>query len=78
MVSGAGFVYTGLSGGAVQYDGFSPVGSAVFADGTVADGQVMKFEVTASSVPEPSTDALLAMGGSALLFQTRRRKQTRV
>ena len=71
MVNGATFDYTGLNGATVQYDGMTPVASAPFATGTVSNGDVMKFEVTAPSVPAASAWAL-AITGAGLLVAARR------
>ena len=51
MVDHATFVYTGVNGAIVQFEGLVTVPSANFATGTVANGEVMEFEV----VPEPSS-----------------------
>jgi len=71
MVNGANFVYTNTGGATVQFDGFSPVSSANFADGSV-DGSIMKFGVV-SVVPEPSTFALLGLSALGLAAYRRMR-----
>jgi len=71
LVDGATFVYVGVSGVAVQYDGFVSVDSADFAGGTVTGGQVMKFGVIA--IPEPRAWAMLAAGMGFLVIGSRRR-----
>ena len=73
FVNGATFSYVGLGGLSIQYDGFVNVLNSNFADGLIASGYVMEFEITSVVVPEPSTCVLLALGGAWLLLAHRRR-----
>ena len=72
LLSNATFVYTGLNGAAVQYDGLVSVSGAAFITGTVTNGEVMEFEVLVAPEPE-SAVLLLALGGSVVLGWRRRR-----
>ena len=71
MIGSANFVYTGLNGATVQYEGLVTVPSADFASGTVTNGKVMEFSVTA--VPEPNAGALLGAGALVLFAWGKRR-----
>jgi autotransporter-associated beta strand protein len=68
FLSGATFVYTGLNGASVQYEGLVTVPSAAFATGAVTNGEEMEFLV----IPEPGSAALLVLGAGALLGWRRR------
>ena len=71
-LSNATFVYTGLNGAVVQYDGLVTVPSANFATGTVTSGEVMEFAVVATPAPEPDCALLLAVGATLLAWRRRR------
>lgn len=71
MISGAVFVFTGLNGASVRYDGLVTVASADFTTGTVTNGQIMQFEV----IPEPGSCLLFGAGTATLLLSRRRRKR---
>lgn len=62
-LSGAGFAFTGLGGFSAQFDGLVAQPTADFATGTVYNGLIMSFQI--SAVPEPGTAGLLLIG---LLF----------
>jgi hypothetical protein len=62
--------YTGTGTFSIVYEGLVNVSSAGFTSGTVGNGTEMEFMV----VPEPSTWAMLAIGGAGLLIAARRRR----
>ena len=70
MVDGATFLYTGLDGFTVQFDGFVTEPTADFAGGTVLNGDVMRFEIGQGTAPVPdlpSTGLLVGLGVISLL-----------
>jgi autotransporter-associated beta strand protein len=73
VVNSADFIYTGLNGAVVQYEGLVQEPSAAFAGGTVTNGEVMEFKVT-SPAPEPSTVTMLLGGAGAFVNFKRRRR----
>jgi hypothetical protein len=73
LLSNATFVYLGLNGGVVQYDGLVTQSSAGFATGTVSNGEVMEFKIIA--VPEPGSGSLALFGCLGLLLGRRKRRE---
>jgi hypothetical protein len=80
------FVYGLLTGGSdsatvgVQNDPFAPTPDftqySFDTSGTLTDGQDLRFDVGATSVPEPTSMSLIALGGLAL-FGLRRSKRSK-
>lgn len=75
MLSNAAFVYTGLNGGTVQYDGLVAQFGADYATGTT-DGMVMQFKIL--TVPEPGSASLILLGSLCLLRRRRVSRKTQV
>jgi hypothetical protein len=60
FVTDATFVYHGLHGFDVHFDGFVTENSAAFASGTVLNGRVLQFDIEgAHSVPDRASSLLL-------------------
>ena len=75
-VSDATFLYTGLNGFTVHFDGFVTEAVAAFASGTVINGTVLEFDITGtgnggggSTVPDSGTSVLMfGLGLARLAF----------
>ena len=63
-VSNATFLYTGLNGFTVHFDGFVTEAEALFASGTVINGSVLQFDIVgggggSGTVPDAGSSLLL-------------------
>jgi hypothetical protein len=69
-VSNASFVYTGLNGFTVNFDGFVTEPLADFAGGSVINGTVLEFDIsgTGTSVPDTSSTGTLLLLSLAATF----------
>jgi autotransporter-associated beta strand protein len=76
FVSNAAFVYLGLNGFDVHFDGFVTENSANFASGVVLNGSVLQFDIegTGSTVPDTASSLLLLSLALVPLLGLQRRR----
>jgi autotransporter-associated beta strand repeat len=75
LISGAEFVYTGLDGFDVHFDGFVTETVANFAGGAVLNGSVLQFDIVSgnggSTVPDSSSTLLIFLFSAITTIATR-------
>jgi autotransporter-associated beta strand protein len=76
LVSNAAFVYLGLNGFDVHFDGFVTENSANFESGVVLNGSVLQFDIegTGSTVPDTASSLLLLSLALVPLLGLQRRR----